>query len=170
MIDRRRREHDVLSFENGRVAEFVVDGEEEIRASEERTGEGIAAENAARVKRARHDELVIARDHAREPVIVGEVGVQDVEAVPANHCVDGVDGAHERERVLCFLDERMREVVASDLRLQFVSADIRVVRVHARRAERIDLGECRRGRAGPPISGGQMQDFHSVGSAVCPLL
>ena len=64
------------------------------------------------------------------------------------------------ERILRFLDERMRERNVVQLRLEFVSADVRVVRVEACGAQRFHFGVRRSCRAGPPISGCKMKDSH----------
>src|SRR6266851_696504 len=54
----------------------------------------------------------------------------------------------------------MGEVESADLRLQFVSADKRVVRIDARPPQRHPLGKRRRSRTGPAIAGGEVEDFH----------
>src|SRR5260370_33502913 len=54
----------------------------------------------------------------------------------------------------------MGEVESADLRLQFVSADKRVVRIDARPPQRHNLGKRRRSRTGPAIAGGEVEDFH----------
>ena len=56
----------------------------------------------------------------------------------------------------------MREIEVPDLRLQLVAADVRVVRVDARRAKRLDLGERRRGRPRPAVGRSEMEN-----SGVC---
>ena len=107
------------------------------------------------------DVGMIAGDEAGQPVVVGEVRVEDVEAVLVHEALDGVDAAHERHRVLRPLDDGMREVVMPDLRLQLVAADVGVVRVDPRRAQGLDFGERRCGGAGPAVSGGEMEDSHA---------
>ena len=105
---------------------------------------------------------MIAHGQARQPVVVGEVRVQDVEAVRVHEPVDGVHAAHERGRVLRLLDDGMGEGVMPDLRLQFVAADVRVMHVVARGAQRFHFRECRRGGARPAVSGGEMEDAQDL--------
>ena len=87
-------------------------------------------------------------------MVVRQMRVNDIEAVVLDEPFQPFDRPAERERILRLLDQRMRKVVVSDLRLQLVPADVRVMRVVARGAQRLDFGECGRGGTGPAISRG----------------
>jgi hypothetical protein len=144
-------------------AEGLIDDEAELRGAEEGAGEGVVPEHAARVERARQAQRrVVARDEAGQPVIVGEMRVQDVEAVTVHQGVDGADAAHERHRVLRFPDDRMGEVVVADLRLQLVAADVGVMGVVTGGAQRLHFREGRCGGARPAVSGSKMEDAQDL--------
>src|SRR5712691_1895602 len=142
-----------------RARQVVVDDEDGIGAPDERTREWLVAQSAARVKRPGDAHASpAARDESRQPVIPGEMCMHDVEAMIADETVERVRGAEKRNRILGLVDDRMREVVTSELCLQLVPADVRVMRIDPRRPQRLDLGERRRGRSSPAVAGGEMED------------
>ena len=100
------------------------------------------------------------RDETRQPVIVREVRVDEIEAMMLNQPAESIDRAQKRDRILRLVDDRMGEIVMRELRLQLVTADVRIMRIDPRRAQRLDFGERRRGCSGPAIGRREMQDFH----------
>src|SRR5437763_1965429 len=75
---------------------------------------------------------------------------------------DRTDGVCERERVLGLADDVVREIVMSDLLLQFVASHIRVVRIDAGLAKRLRFGEGGSSGAGPSIAGGEVENLHQA--------
>jgi hypothetical protein len=96
--------------------------------------------------------------------------VHDVESVMIEEMLDRAYAAQKRKGILRSCDQRMREIEVSDLRLQLVAADVRVVRIDARGAQGLDLRERRCGSSRPAVSGGEVEDFHSVFGANSTLL
>src|SRR5262249_20372018 len=94
-------------------------------------------------------------------VVVRQVRVHDVEAVMTDQALDCFEAAHECGGILVFVDDRMREVDARQLLFELVAADVRVMRVDARLAQRLGFRECRRRRAGPAVGGGEMEHLHA---------
>jgi len=86
--------------------------------------------------------------------------MDDVDRVIRDQCVDRANRARERQRVLRLLDDRMRELTAREFRLEFVSADVRVVRLDAGIAQRTHFRERGRRRSRPAVSGGEMENSH----------
>lgn len=167
VIERRRGEGRHAFLECGCVAKVVVDDEEQIGAVDEGAREEVGAQNATRVKGAGQPHLVIARQKAGQPMVVGEVRVDDVESVAGHDPLEGLGRPMEGHRVLGFLDERMGEVAVGELCLQLVSADIGVVGIHAGEAQCLDFGKGWRRGAGPSISRGEVEDFQLI---ICRLI
>ena len=113
------------------------------------------------MERPRHAHaFLIARREARQPVVVGQMSVNDVEAMVIEESLDRFQTAEERPRVLRPGDDGVREADPCQLCLELVAADVRVVRVDARVAQRRRLRERRRRRAGPAIGRGEVEDLH----------
>jgi hypothetical protein len=91
------------------------------------------------------------RGGMREDVIVSEMSVKDVDLLLAKERSERGNALHERDGVLSLSNERMCERLASDFRFELVAADVGVVRIDSRFAQRFDLGICRCGSAGPTV-------------------
>ena len=72
----------------------------------------------------------------------------------------GLHGPQEGHRVLRLGDDRVREGMSGELRLELVPADVGEVRLDAGGAKRFHFRERRRGGSGPPVSGGKVKNLH----------
>src|SRR5713226_311836 len=88
------------------------------------------------------------------------MGVDHVEAVMIEKSRKGSRRAGEGNRILRPGDDGVREIEPADFRLKFVAADVRVVRVDSRLAQRFHLSERRRRCAGPAIARREVEDLH----------
>src|SRR5437588_6811650 len=95
-------------------------------------------------------------------MVVGQMRVHDIEAVMVEQSLDCAHRRRERERVLRFGDDWMREIESADLAFELVSADVRIVGILARLAQRAYLGERRRSGTRPAIAGRKMENFHAL--------
>lgn len=99
---------------------------------------------------------------ARQPVVIREMSVEKIELMLVDESSNGSHAAPEGGWILRPLDDGVREVELADLRLEFVTADIGVVRFDSPFAECLDFRKGGSGRAGPTISGGEVEDLHAA--------
>lgn len=153
-----------------RVAEGLVDDEDQIGSTEQMAREGIVAQNPAGVKRPRDPDPAAPSDGERDPVVIGEVGVEDVEPMRLDQPADGRNAPAECERILRLLDDGVRVRECADLRLETVAADIGVGGIDAGFAKSLDFGEGRCRSSGPAVPRGEMKDVHDgrrFGRSIC---
>jgi hypothetical protein len=110
------------------------------------------------MKRARDSDAAV--DELREPVVVREVSMHEVDAMCAYQLAQRCDAPRERDRILRFTDRRVCELERPQFLLELVSADVCVMSVDPRSAKRFDFREGWSGGASPAVSGGQMKDSH----------
>ena len=159
-IDRRWCEERLPVSNGSGVPQRVAGHADESRTGDERSGERIGTQHAPAVKCARQANVPIGRDRARQPMVIRQMRVHDVEAVMSDQPVESAGTPQEGEWILRLGDDRMREVEPANLRLELVSADVGEVRIHAGLAQRSHLSEGRSGRARPSVAGGDVEDFH----------
>ena len=88
MVERRRRVDDHALADG--IDEREVDREKRIGALDERSRERIRSKDSARVKGPRDVRGRVPRREARQPVIVGEMSVNEIEAMANNEALDAL--------------------------------------------------------------------------------
>src|SRR5205814_6768160 len=159
---RWRRKHRLAAPDWRSIGERVVDDADAGRAGDQPSRERIAAQHAPRMKRPHDGAPRSPHRELRQPMVVSEVGVDDVEAVMVDEPAERIDRAGKGERVLRSGDDGVREIVMPDLLLQLVTADVGVMRVDARLAKRLGFGERRSGSAGPSVAGSEVKNLHAA--------
>ena len=102
----------------------------------------------------------LARGEAGAPRRRARPGMDDVDRVIGDESVDRAHRSPEREWVLRLLDDRMREFTPLQFLLELVAADVCVMSLDARVAQRTNLRECRRRGSRPAVPGREVKDSH----------
>jgi len=160
LIQRGRSEHGVRSPDGLGLSESVVDDTNGVAAPDQRPREWVGAKDASRMERANQLGWSVMHRNAGQPVVVRQVSVHDVEAMPFDQLLENSGGPQKRDGVLRSGNDGMGKVVVPELRVQLVAANVGEMRVDASLPQCLDLREGWRCGPGPAISGRQVENPH----------
>ena len=156
-IDDRRMHRAGLAQASG---DRAVGERKRVGASKDGARKNVAGECARVVEGAREENVRAPHGRRRDEVVMGEVAVDDVEALAEKSVLEESDVPPDAERSPVARQERPRPSERREPSGERRVADEAELRFHAGRDERRSLIEHDRCRAGPFLAGDELEDAH----------